>query len=82
MVVEQNLLARHNLSVLNQNYKPLMETNFVRSNKQDLKQSLHAPHVFYIILIYAVGIYDQQYQMPFASSQIYHDQSYLHLELA
>ena len=35
---------------------------------------------FRYILIYAVGFYDQQYQMSSVSLQIYHNQSYLHLE--
>ena len=39
-------------------------------------------HGFHNILIDAVGIYYHQYQMSFARVQIYHNQSYLHLEFS
>ena len=79
-VLGQNLLVHQNQLALNQNYN-----HWLSQIVYDLTSKTWTSHYirlgFHNILIFAVGFYDEQYQMPSASLQIYHNQRYLHLEI-
>ena len=67
IVLKRNLVVHHNLLVLNRNYnhwwKPVIWNR--------LNHSLHnTRHGFHNNLTYIIGLYDQQYQMPFACLEI------------